>query len=135
MKNAMVFSSLLLLSFLTMSFSIHPNTTISKWERLGSKKVNFKLEKDVIHVNVKEGRYSKLKVQVTGGDLNMHKMLVEYRNGEKETINIRHNFNAKSGSRVIDINGHKRFIKDITFWYDSVNKPGRKATVHVLARK
>ena len=108
--------------------------SIHQWERLGSKKVNFKLERDVLHVGAGDGRFSKLKIQVTGGAVNMRKMVVKYKNGQKEVIELRHRFNAKSGSRVIDLNGNRRFIKDITFVYDSANKPGRKATVHVFGK-
>ncbi len=135
MKNAILFVAITLISSLSYASSpIIPNVDLGKWERLGSKKVNFRLDKDVIRVGVRDGGFTKLKVQVTGGSVNMHKMVVEYGNGQKETINIKHQFSPRTGTRVIDLNGGKRVIKDITFWYDSKNRPGGKATVHVFGR-
>ena len=118
--------------------TINEQTNINatqKWKRLGSKSVNFRLDRDVIRVGTRDGAFSKLKIEVRGGNLKMYKMVVEFRNGQKEVIQLRHHFSARSGSRVIDLNGNRRIIKDITFLYDSVNKVGRKATIHVFGRR
>lgn len=137
MKNGILFIAIMLLGTLA-SASAHTldisSFDKSNWKKLGSKKVNFRLDRDVIKVGLKDGRFTKLKVQVTGGHLNMRKMIVEYANGQKETVSVRHNFSPRSGTRVIDLDGGKRVIKDITFWYDSKNRPGGKATVHVFGR-
>jgi hypothetical protein len=106
-----------------------------KWERLGTRNVDYKIDKDDIHVGAKEGGFTKLKVVVTGGALNMHKMVVTYMNGEKEEITLRHNFKKGSGSRIIDLNGGKRLVKDIRFFYDTKNVAKGKAKVTVFGRK
>ncbi len=135
MNNSILIRLVGLFSFFTLQATAAPHTSAKPgWERLGSKKVNFTAERDVIHVGLREGGFTKLKVHVTGGSLNMHKMVVEYRNGQKEVIQLKHRFKQGSGSRVIDLNGRKRIIKDITFIYDSVNKPAGKATVHVFGK-
>ncbi len=105
-----------------------------KWERIGSRKVNFALDRDVIHVGLKEGGFKKLKIVVTGGAINMHKMVVQYGDGSKDEIPLRHNFTRASNSRIIDLEGRKRVIRDITFWYDTKARSRRRATVHVYAR-
>jgi hypothetical protein len=136
MKNGILFIAVILLStFASANVPTLPSFAKHNWEKLGSKKVNFRVEKDVIRVGLKDGRFTKLKVQVTGGHLNMRKMIVQYANGQKEVITIKHNFSQRSGSRIIDLDGGKRVIKDITFWYDSKNKPAGKATVHVFGRQ
>lgn len=146
MKNAMLISRFIVLLFCCVGFAstanaahevFNPiNTAVYKqWSHLGSKTVNFRLDRDVIRVGARNGAFQKLKIEVRGGDLKMHRMVVEYRNGQKEVIQLRHHFSARSGSRVIDLNGNRRIIKDITFIYDSVNKPGRKATIHVFGRR
>lgn len=120
--------------FTTTAFT--PSTSaVGKWVKLGSKKVNYGLDRDVIHVGLRDGSFSKLKVQVKGGAVNMHRIVVEYRNGSKEEIQVRHNFRRNAGSRIIDLNGGKRMIKDVTFWYDTKNVSRRKATVHLLGRR
>ena len=96
--------------------------------------VNYKLDKDDIHVGAKEGGFTKLKVVVTGGSLNMHRMVVTYMNGTKEEIQLRHNFKKGSGSRIIDLKGGKRVIKNIRFFYDTKNLAKSKAKVIVIGR-
>ncbi len=123
--------SLFLIGSLT-SFTTVP--TINKWEKLGSKKVNYRLDKDVIKVGAKEGTFTKLKIAVTNGSLNMHKMVVVYKNGQRDEIELRQNFSKKSDSRVIDLAGNKRFIDQIIFWYDSKNLSRKRAKVHVYGR-
>lgn len=118
-----------LFSILVMSFTLPP-----KWEKLGSRKVNFALEKDTIPVGAHEGAFTKLKVQATGGSLNMKKMVVHFKNGEKKDIDLKHNFAKGSGSRVIDLPGNKRLISKIVFVYDTKNRSKKRATVHVFGR-
>ncbi len=129
--------SLLFSAFLFLSFTGHSQNRAqrAKWEKLGVRAVNYGLDKDDIHVGAKEGGYTKLKVVVTGGALNMHKMVVTYMNGEKEEIELRHNFTKGSSSRMIDLNGRKRLIKNIRFFYDTKNLARSKAKVIVFGRK
>ncbi|MEM7187848.1 MAG: hypothetical protein AAF466_14465 [Bacteroidota bacterium] len=108
---------------------------LKEWVKLGTKKVDFKLDKDVLDVGIKDGQFSKLKLMVSGGNLNMHKMVVHYGNGSKENIELRHNFSKKSASRTIDIKGKDRFIKKIVFIYDTKNASKRKAKIHVFGRR
>lgn len=130
-------NSLLSIAIL-ISLSSFTTTTsesnIWNWEKLGSKKVDFKLDRDVLRVGAHEGRFSKLKLAVTGGSLNMHKMKIEYMNGQVEQITLKHNFTKRSTSRTIDIDGQKRIIKQITFWYDTKNRSKKKATLTVFGK-
>lgn len=126
--------SLLVSAFFFLSFTSNAQRG-EKWERLGTRAVNYALDKDDIHVGAKEGGFTKLKVVVTGGALNMHKMVVTYMNGEKEEIELRHNFAKGSASRVIDLKGGTRLIKEIRFFYDTKNPARSKAKVSVFGRK
>lgn len=105
-----------------------------KWERLGSRKVDFGLDKDTIVVGAHEGAFTKLKIEVRGGSLNMHRMVVHFKNGDKQEVQLKHNFVKGNGSRIIDLKGNKRLIKKITFHYDTKNNSKKKATIHVFGR-
>lgn len=105
------------------------------WVKLGMKKVDYKLDRDVIPVGIKEGSFNKLRVRVTGAPLNMHKMVVKYGNGSSEELALRHNFAKGSATRVIDLKGGNRIITQIVFWYDSKNAANRRATVHVWGKQ
>ena len=126
--------SVLFTAFMFISLSGFSQKRV-KWEKLGVRAVDYKIDKDDIHVGAKEGGFTKLKVVVAGGALNMHKMVVTYMNGEKEDIALRHNFKKGSGSRIIDLNGGKRLIKNIRFFYDTKNLAKSKAKVIVFGRK
>jgi hypothetical protein len=104
------------------------------WERLGTRPVDYKLDRDVVHVGAKKGGFTKLKIAVDGGSLNMHRMVITYGNGTKESIDMRHSFRPNSASRVIDIQGGKRVIQDITFFYDTKNLAHSKAVLTVFGR-
>ena len=125
--------SFLMLSSFTNSDLIRNNNAIT-WEHLGTRKVDFKLDRDVIPVGVRDGRFKKLKIKVTGGALNLHKMVVHYGNGSVDNIPLRHQFTRRSGSRVIDLKGNKRVIKKVVFVYDSKNYSRRKARVHLYGK-
>lgn len=105
------------------------------WEHLGSRKINWGLDKDVIAVGPKAIGYTRLKIKVTGGAVNMHRMVVKYGNGEKEEIQLKHHFKKGDDSRVIDLKGGKRHIQTITFWYDTKNRSGKKAMIHVAGKR
>ncbi len=132
MKNILIIISSILIIGCTTNRST--GQAVNKWDKLGTKKVNYRLDKDVIKVGVRDGLFTKLKVVVTNGALNMHKMVVVYKNGQRDNINLRHQFSKKSDSRVIDLKGGKRVIKEIIFWYDTKNVSRRKAQVTVFGR-
>lgn len=125
-------AKLLTLFFALFLFSA--NSQQANWEKLGSRVVDYHLDKDVIPVGARKGGFTKLKISVTGGAVNMHKMVITYQNGTTEDIALKHNFGPKSTSRVIDIRGGKRLIQKITFFYDTKNLSPGKAVVHVFGR-
>ncbi|MDG1332953.1 MAG: hypothetical protein P8P74_11535 [Crocinitomicaceae bacterium] len=126
--------SVLFSAFLFISFVGHTQSR-AKWKRLGTRTVNYTIDKDDMYVGAKEGGFTKLKVVVTGGAMNMHRMVVTYMNGEKEEIQLRHNFKKGSGSRIIDLNGGKRLIKNIRFFYDTKGLARKRAKVTVFGRR
>ncbi|WP_299252525.1 DUF2541 family protein [uncultured Aquimarina sp.] len=107
-------------------------SNIVKWEHLGSRTVNYKIDRDVIKVTAIDGAFKKLKVKITNGSLNMHRIVVEYENREKQVIQIRKNFKKGEVTRLIDLKGNKRIIRNITFFYDTKNLSKKRAKVHVF---
>lgn len=105
-----------------------------EWEKLGSRAVDYGIDKDVIHVGAHEGNFTKLKIVVRGGAINMHRMIVEYGNGDRDELELKHNFSKASSSRVIDLKGGDRKIKSITFVYDTKNLARHKAILTVFGK-
>ena len=119
---------------LTLLMILTSMAPADRWNRLGSRTVNYGLDRDVIQVGARKGTYTKLKVAVTGGAINMHKVIVHYKNGSKQDIPLRHNFNRRSTTRLIDLAGNKRYIDKIVFYYDTKNLARSRAKVHVYGR-
>jgi len=130
MKRFFLIGLLFLMSSALISFVLPP-----KWVSLGSKKVDFQVEKDVLPVTYREGAFSAIKLEVSDGALNMHRCIIHFENKTSQEVELRHNFGKGSESRVIDLKGNKRFIESIEFWYDSKNVQMRKATITVWGRK
>ena len=107
--------------------------TSAQWQHLGSRKVNFGLDHDRIIVTASKGTFTKLKLNVQG-NLNMHKLKVNYANGSSENLNLRHHFVRGRDSKILDLNGHKRIIQSVDLWYDTKNRARRKATVKLYGR-
>ncbi len=103
------------------------------WEHLGTRTVQFGLDHDKIMVTAKEGSFAKLKINVNG-NLNLHKVKVNFRNGSSQTLNTRHNFVRGADSKVLDLSGGKRIIQSVDFWYDTKNRSRRRAVVHMYGR-
>ena len=119
----------ILIAFTTNSYSQRP-----RWELLGTRKVNFKLDRDVIPMTWREGAFDAVRIVVKNGALNMHKCIIHFENGGSQEVLLRHSFAGRSASRVIDLPGNNRLIEKIEFWYDSKNIPGARATVQVYGR-
>jgi Protein of unknown function (DUF2541) len=132
MKNA-VFSRFLLLALAAM-FTLNFTTDRAGWERLGTRKVNYGLDRDEIFVTAKDGIFTALKIKVKRGGVNMHKLVVHYGNGQTDEIELRNNFTPGSESRVLDLVGNKRIIQKVVFWYDTKNIARRRAVVELWGR-
>ncbi len=102
------------------------------WERLGSRKVDRRVDHDEIMVTWTDGFFDAIKIVVTGAPLNMHKCVVHFGNGSSQEIELKQNFAQGSDSRVVDLKGNNRIINRISFWYDTKGTYRGKATVTVF---
>jgi hypothetical protein len=106
-----------------------------EWEIIGTRKVDYKLDRDVIVVTAMKGKFTKLKLMVKGGAINFHDMKVYFGNGMVQDVEIRNNIAAGGETRVIDLRGNERIITKIELIYDTKNFANRRGTVIVLAKE
>ncbi|MDX1683905.1 MAG: DUF2541 family protein [Saprospiraceae bacterium] len=111
-----------------------PNSSIN-WVKLGSKNVKYSLDRDEIFVTARDGRFSKIKLKIRKGGVNMHKVVVHFGNGETQNVILKKNFSGGSETRAIDLKGGKRVIKKVVFWYDSKNVSVKKARVELWGKR
>ena len=89
------------------------------WEMLGQRKVNRQADRDEIIVTGREGAFRKIKLMVRRSAINMHRCVIHFRNGDTQEVDIRNNIPAGGETRVIDIEGNRRIITKVVFWYDT----------------
>ena len=105
-----------------------------KWEKLGSRKVKYTIDRDEILVTRMEGRFSAIKIKVYKAPIDMMKCVIHYGNGQTQEVQMRNTIRAGGETRVIDIPGSKRVIKKVVFWYDTKNFVGKRAKVELWGR-
>ncbi len=105
------------------------------WEKLGTRKVNYKAEKDVIMVTRWEGRFNAIKLKVEKSPVNVHRFVIFYRNGQKQEVKVRKKINAGGSTRVINLKGNsRRVINRVEFWYDTKGIQDKRAKVELWGR-
>jgi len=106
---------------------------LQNWEPLGSRRVSFAVDRDVIDVGAREGTFEAIRIEVEGGSLEMYNIRLTFGNGDTWSPNTRVLFRQGSWSRLIDLPGPARVIRKIEFWYRSRLRRGQ-ATVRVFGR-
>ncbi len=105
-----------------------------KWEQLGSKEVNFGLDRDEIMVTGAEGVFKSVMLKVKKAPINMYKMTIVFGDGSEQNVELKNNFRAGSQSRIIDLEGNNRVIRKVILLYDTKNYKRRKATVELWGK-
>lgn len=105
-----------------------------RWEKLGERNVNFKVDRDEILVTASEGRFTALKIKVRKGAINLHKMVVHFGDGSTQEVETRDEVPAGGESRVINLEGNRRVIHKVVFVYDTKNFADRRAEVELWGR-
>lgn len=114
---------------------INPGQQPPKWEKLGTRKVDFKAEKDVIMVTAWEGKFNAVRLKVEDSSINLHRFIIFYRNGQKQEVNVRKTIGPGQSTRVIDLPGQgRRVITKVEFWYDTKGFEDKKGKIELWGR-
>lgn len=124
-----------ILSFTTVNKIGDTNTSQPRWKFIGDKKVNFGIDRDVIHLGNIKDDFKKLQVRVTDGPVKMLDMKVYFDNGSVQDVQIRSLIAEGGTTRIIDLDGGLRHLTKIEFWYETVGFVKGKARVAVWGRK
>lgn len=145
MKTNKNYIILILICLLGINFNmysqkvLHPKkNTINNagtWRVLGTVHAKHTADHDQLNVPGPHDYYRKIKFKVTDSPVNIQRMIVRYDDGAPENINTRVEIPKGGESRVIDLNGGKRKLKSIEFWYDTKGFLNGKADVTVVGMK
>lgn len=87
------------------------------WEPLGSAQIGTRLERDVIEVGRREGRFQSVGFTVTGGEARIEDLKIVYGNGQSEELRVREVFKPGTRSRPIDLGRGGELIQRIEISY------------------
>ncbi len=104
------------------------------WELLGTQKVGYATDRDVIRVGRQEGRYKAIKLRVRGNAIEMLDLKVVYANGQQDDLQVRSQIRAGGETRAIDLKGERRAIQEVQMVYKSRPNYKGQATVEVYGQ-
>jgi hypothetical protein len=95
-----------------------------EWQKLGSRQVSYRAERDVIVVSGAEGLFKAIRLDVDDGTLEMYNIRVVFGDGQVFSPDTRLIFREGSRSRTIDLPGNVRLIRRVEFFYRSRGRKG-----------
>ncbi|MCB0636269.1 MAG: hypothetical protein KDC54_06610, partial [Lewinella sp.] len=66
--------------------------------------------------------------------INLHRCVVHFGNGDTQELQIRENIGPNGRTRVLNLEGNRRIITKVVFWYDTQNWSGRRAILELWGR-
>jgi hypothetical protein len=108
-----------------------------EWVELGCKEVSLRVDRDVLPVGRREGRFHAIRLYARGGDVEMLDLKVIYANGDPDDIRVRRILERGERTRPLDLRGRARSISSIQMVYRALpNRRDREPIVCVegLAR-
>ncbi len=101
---------------------------------LGQQSVGFGVDRDTIRVGRQEGRFEKIALEVTDGDVQINSVTVFFRRGPPQDVAVREFIRAGGRTRPLELQGGDRVIDRIELVYRALMKRrGRgRATVAVF---
>jgi len=105
------------------------------WHKIGETTVDFKKDRDVIVVAMAD-RFAAIQFKVDDASIDLISLEVYYESGDKQNIVVNSPIKAKGVSKVIDLNGGERNLKNIVFVYKTLpNSKEEKAHVEIWGMK
>jgi hypothetical protein len=103
----------------------HAVTARTDWKKLGERWVDGTRDRDVITVGADDGAYRRMMIVVEHSALEMHDVVVTFRDGSRFSPPTRLVFSANTRSQVIDLPGTQRVIRTVDFRYGNLPGGGR----------
>ena len=121
---------------LTMSTAGALDVAAQGWTLLGSRTVNDRVDHDSIAVTGMRGDFTGVKIAVGQlSPIRFYRVVVHYANGGSQELEVRDLIPAGGETRVMDLRGAERIIRNIDIWYEARSIGPRGAVVRVYGRR
>jgi len=104
------------------------------WQFLGERLANFGLDHDVIVVTAAEGAFSQIQLRVRHARIEILDLKVHFGDGSTLDVSVRAFIEAGGETRVIDLPGGARVIRNVEFTYRTPAVRGKRALVRLFGR-
>ena len=108
--------------------------TKDNWVLLGTKSVDYLIDRDEVEIDPNSGPYSELKFTIKNGTINMHKCTLHFMDGTTKNVDFSGEVKSKN-ERIVDFKGSNQQLDKVTFWYDTKYQSPTKATLEVWGKK
>ena len=110
--------------------------TTGTWDAIGTvRAARMGGDHDVVTVSEPHHHYKQIKLKVTDAPLNIKKMMINYDNGESQTISSRYEVKKGGESNTIDLKTGNQKLKSVELWYDTAGLLKGKAHVTVMGMR
>ena len=123
-----------LFPLMIMLFVAASAVSAQEWKRLGQKDVDFSIDHDTIVATGKGTPVREIHLSVTKAPVKFQRVVINYKNGEKQEVEFLEDVQMGHESRSITIEGTGRVIKSVDLWYETASLGGKKAKVTVYGR-
>jgi hypothetical protein len=118
---------------LLVMFTLAGAVSAQNWKKLGQKDVDFHIDHDRIIARDK-GKIREIHLSVSKAPVKFQKIVINYKNGEKQEVEYLENVAMGHESRSVTIEGTGRVISSIDLWYETNSLGGKKAKVTAYGR-
>lgn len=99
---------------------------------LGTRHVSDRAESDSINVGKDRGAFAGLRVKASGSAVEFKRVVIHFENGSKQVMERNRLLGKGNKSRVIDLDGEKRFIDKVVFHYEARSRGWKGAEIKLF---
>lgn len=94
------------------------------WDTLASDRFSLSNEEVEMRVGRREGRVAQIRLRSEGERVNLREVRIRFGNGETQVVRMDERLERGQETRVIDVEGDRRFIERVTVRLDPRRRPG-----------
>jgi hypothetical protein len=112
-----------------------PAAAQAQWAQLGCRDVDFGVDRDVIRVGRRDGRFTHIRLRAGNNDIRVLDVKVVYANGQPDDIPVRAVIRARSTTAALGLSGAERVIDRVELLYAAVPNFRGRARICVEGRE
>ncbi len=112
------------------------NARAGEWKLVGSEAISLRDDTATISIGRDQGLLSAIQLRAWGKSFYLRTMTVVFGNGQRQVISVYDAIEAGAGSRSFNLNGNRRFVREIRLRYrESGSRGYRRSLVEVFGKE